>query len=384
MRVSLRSPRLPEKVKRRIRAVASPVARYGRAALDKFPFTALGVLLLAFGFVAVREFGQKRQDVVLYIVGLGALAVVGIASLMVVGAALYVGLPIRPRVLEHKRVEAGSLEKTGFSLPALSLLPLVSVDWGWLSPSAVRVEKRLLAGRFVEEVTFAERGEHERTVRRVVIEDVLGIARVAFVLDERTPRTVVPALGRPLASPLLEAFAAGDAISHPAGPPDGDLVDMRRYVVGDPMKRILWKVYARNRQLMVRLPERAISPTHRTLAFLCAGEGDEAAAAVARIAVESGALGPEWRFAADAPPPGTGDDDASDPARALTLIVRSRAARLVGGSGLRPFLERNEAWGGRCVVFAPGRPGRWLDEVLAQAKGRPGKLEVVLGVDRVQ
>ena len=207
---------------RRLRGVLRILGRAGRAALDKFPFTALGSLLLGCGWLAVREMGQKRQDVVLYVAGLGVLAVVVVAALLVVAAALYVGVPIRPRALPHSRFEAGRIEQTGFSLPSLGLLPLVSVDWDWVVPEAVRLEKRLRKGRVVEEVTFGERGEHDRTVRRVVIEDVLG-HRARRVPVQRAHAAHHPSCpGRPLASPLLEAFAAGDAVSHPAGPPDGD------------------------------------------------------------------------------------------------------------------------------------------------------------------
>ena len=384
--------------------MARAAARVFAAASDKYPFTLLGTLLAGCGVVAVREFGQKRQDVVLYVAGLGALAVALVAGLLVVVGAVVVYRGVTPRRLPTERVEAGRIVDTGFSLPSLRFTPLLSVGWRWLAPTAVRVEQRDRGGRIAEEVVFGERGEHDRTVRRIFVEDVLGIARVAFRSTDITPRVVRPALGRPLTAPLLEAYAAGDGLSHPAGPPDGDLIDMRRYAMGDPMKRILWKVYARSRTLMVRLPERAISPTERTLAYLCAGPGDEAAASIARMAVDSGALGPAWRFSADqpapqpAPPPAppiaasasaasppvaVAAPDATDAPAALSLIIRSRAARDSGGEGFGRFLDRNEAWGGRCVLFAPGRPGPWVDPVLAEIRRRPGRVEVLLGVDGV-
>lgn len=354
----------------------------GRAVADKFPLTLLGLLLVTVGLLAVRELGQRHQDVVLYVAGLGALAVVAVALVLVATTALVLRLRLRRRALGHVRLEATRPFETGYSLPALGWLPLVSLDWQWLAPEAVRVERVRRKGRFVEEATFFDRGEQERTVRRVVIEDVLGMARLAFTFAEHTPRTIVPALGRPLTTPLLEAYTGGDAISHPAGPPHGDLVDMRRYAHGDPVKRILWKVYARSRTLMVRLPERAISPTQRMLAYLVAGEGDEAAAALARLAVESGALGPDWRFGADQPE-GQAEEDTDDPARALALIVASRGARARGGAGLGSFLERAER-DGRCVVFASARAGGWLAAVEEAARRRAGRIEVVLGVDGVR
>ena len=359
--------------------------RWGRAVADKFPFTPLGVLLMVAGWLAVLEFGRKRQDLVLYVAGFGAVATIAVTFvLLLFTVALLAWKWTRLDDQPPSRVEAGKVLVTDFRLPRIYAWfpPLVLVHWDWVEPAQVLVEPRVRRGYVTEEVVFGERGEQEHTLRRIVVEDVLGLCRVAWRFSQRTPRTVLPALGRPLTSPLLEAFAGGDNISHPAGPPDGDLVDMRRYAVGDPMKRILWKVYARTRNVMVRLPERAISPTTRTLAYLCAGDGDEAAASVARLAVESDALGPEWRFAADMAE-GNLDEDASDPTRALAMIVRSREARARGGDGLGPFLERNAQWGGRCVVFASARPGRWLASVEQQARQRPGTIEVILGVDGV-
>ena len=419
--------------------------RIHRAVSDRFPFTPLGVLLAFASWLFAHELGQKHQDVVLYVVGLGALGVilvalvlvlattlvvrqklarpdarlgdrldglvplawmvlalgisavllrshpgiVGLATLILLGTVLLLVLVIRvkpPAALPHRRSDAGRLEQTDFSLPSLSLLPLVTLTWEWIEPDGVRVDLRVQKGRIVEEVTFGERGEHLETIRRVVIADVLGLVRLAFRVRQSTPRTVRPALGRQPQAPLLESFSAGDAISHPAGPPDGDLIDMRRYAVGDPMKRILWKVFARTRNLMVRLPERAIAPTRRTLAYLVTGEGDEAAAAVARMAVESDALGPEWRFSADQPEGAATSEehDATDAREALSLIIKSRDGREKSGSGLSPFLERQGTWGGRCVIFAPGRPGRWLAAIEPQIKLRPGSIEVVIGVDGIR
>ena len=427
------------------RRAGAEASRIYRFAADRFPLTPLGTLLAIAAWLFARELGQKHQDVVLYVVGLGALGVILVALVLVLSTTLVLGvklspptarLPERigaflplawmllavaiagvklrdhaglfglsvlillavvfvlavlirakaPEALPHRRSDAGRVEQTGFSLPSLSWLPLMSMTWEWVQPEAVRVELVLRKGRLVEEVTFGERGEHIQTVRRILIGDVLGLARLAFQVRQWTPRTVRPALGRQPSAPLLESFSAGDAISHPAGPPDGDLVDMRRYAVGDPMKRILWKVYARTRNLMVRLPERAIAPTRRTLAYLVTGEGDEAAAAVARMAVESEVLGPEWRFSADQPEGAatTEEHDAVDPRTALSLIVTSRGARKKSGEGLSPFLERQASWGGRCVIFAPGRRGKWLDAVEPEIKRRPGGIEVVLGVDGIR
>ena len=370
-----------------------------RAFADKFPLTLLGLLVGAAAGLALWQLGVKHQDHVLYVATAGVLAllIVLVVAVTVTAVAYHDVLARRLRATstEPVRLEAGTSIESGFAAPGLAFLPLVSVSWEWAEPTAVLVETHVRHGQLVEEVMFAERGEYPRVVRRVILGDVFGLVRLAFHVVENRPRIVNPALGRPLSTPLLDSFAGGDHLSHPLGPPDGDRLEMRRYAAGDPMKWILWKTYARARQLMVRVPERAISPTRRTLAFLVADHGDEAAAAVARLAVESGALGPDWRFSSDLPASGASTapavltvgagEDAADSRHALALIIRSHATRGHGGEGLTSFLDRQSSFGvGRCVVFAPARRGPWVELVEEQIRRQPGRFEVVLGTDGVQ
>ncbi len=367
------------------RALTEPEgARYRpsvlRRAVDLVPFTWLGALVAAGAGLGLWFVGYRHQDLVLYVAGWGVAALLALVLLVVAGtaAALRAGFRARPR--PEERVEAGVAVPTGFSLPALGWLPFVALRWEWVEPEGVTVQAVLRRGRLWEQVIHAERGEHRTTVRRVLIEDVFGLLRIGVWLVEPAQRTVLPARGRPPTAPLLQALAGGDNVSHPLGPPDGDLVEMRRYVAGDPIKRVLWKTYARTRTLMVRLPERAVAPTRRTLAYLVAGDGDEPAAALARMALDQGALGAEWRFGADG-----SSEDATRLADALSLIVKSRAARAKGGQGFAPFLERARDFGaGRCVIFAPARPGPWLQVIAEQIKKRPAGVEVVLGTDGVR
>ena len=65
---------------------------------------------------------------------------------------------------------------------------------------------------------------------------------------------------------LAAGRASGDAVSHPAGRQEGELIEMRRYGPGDPLRHVLWKTYARTRRLLVRMHERAISPRPTTAA----------------------------------------------------------------------------------------------------------------------
>ena len=191
--------------------------------------------------------------------------------------------------------------------------------------------------------------------------------------------------------PVLTSLAAGDEQAHPLGAADGDRIELRRYQPGDPARFIHWKIYARTGKLLVRQPERSLTQTTRTVAYLIAGPRDEASAAAARVALEQGALGADWLFGADGTP-----TPASDLPAALEAIVRSgdtHAKPAGDASGdthpslLEPFIQEAELRGpARIVVFAPPTPGEWvssLGSLLELAAARPGRVHVVIGVDGV-
>jgi hypothetical protein len=155
---------------------------------------------------------------------------------------------------------------------------------------------------------------------------------------------------------------------------------MRHYAPGDPIKFVLWKVFARARKLVVRTPEKAISPARQTVAYLVAFEGDEPAAGAARVAVDGGALGTDWVVGAD----GT-DQHASTRAHALEVLARSaHAPHGEAGTGLSRFLGKTTTGTvGRALVFVPARPGPWIERVLSAAAQRRGRVDFVVCTDGI-
>jgi hypothetical protein len=157
-------------------------------------------------------------------------------------------------------------------------------------------------------------------------------------------------------------------------------MEIRRYVPGDSARHILWSWYAKTRQLVVRMPERSLDRSRRVVAYLVCGDGDEPAAAVARVALEQNALGANWRFGADGT---SGVFDTLEPA--LRAICRS-GSLLDGAShcGLREFLrDPGVAGDAHCVVFAPARAGAWLPTALEILRERRGALSFVLATDGI-
>jgi hypothetical protein len=165
------------------------------------------------------------------------------------------------------------------------------------------------------------------------------------------------------------------------GVDDGDRVELRRYVPGDPARFIHWKVFGRTRKLMVRMPERALSPARRTVAYLVPGDDDDATAAAASVAIATGSLGGEWRFGADG-----SAEDTDRPDEAQEMIVRSisASARDRGGTGLRAFMQRAERAGpASAILFVPPRPGDWIARVAIEARARPSRTRIVIGTDGI-
>jgi|LNFM01.1.fsa_nt_gb hypothetical protein len=353
------------KIVARLKTALARVASLARRVVDPFPFTPLGIAVLAGGGSAFYFLGVKRVDLVVLAMSGVALAVGVLCTVAVSLTALALKLSLRRSLAKESGtlpLECGFPSRVGFSLSSLWWIPFVSVSWRWLSPiatvRAVRERRRLF-----EESTPARRGLYDNVVRRIEVRDPFGLARCAFrVTDPRAVRAL-PSVGSLKRVEVVRTLAPGEDISNPNGGPDGERADMRAYAPGDPIKFVLWKVFARTGDLVLRAPERAFSPAKQTTAYLVTGVGDEAAAGVARLLVETNSLGSKWVLGADG-----SDEDARGPQQAMELIARSGATRPEDGAlGLGGFLKRHATSGGRIVVIVPAVPGPWLDRARAAA-----------------
>jgi hypothetical protein len=343
------------------------------------PPTPAGIAVGACSAVALFRFGLGRLDLILFVMGCLGLALAGLSVVVVAVVALVLGLRLRPRTGEARRVEAESPFRTGFVAPPTWFVPLVRCGWEWEEPEGSEVLPAPGLGGVAEDVVAKGRGVHARIVRRIVVEDAFGLSRLAFRVIETAELVVLPNAGQLRQMPVVRSLAGGDDVPHPLGLPEGDRVDMRRYAPGDPVRLVLWKTFARTRQLLVRVPERALVPARRTVGYLVAGSGDEPSAAAARVAVESGALGRDWVFGADGAPAATAVLD-----EALRCIAASAASKGDGALGLDRFLREADRFGSaRVVLFVPPRAGPWIDRVIAVAARRPGGVEAVVGIDGV-
>lgn len=353
-----------------------------RRTLDVFPLTGLGLAVAVLGAVALRWLAYGRLDLVVLVLGYAMLALTGLAVLAV--TVTVVAFKMMPR----REVDSGVLllethtsAPTDFILPSLRWVPLVQARWEWERPEGLaRVETERDGGVLREWVVAADRGRYAGIMRRIVIEDAFGLARLALRRRESRAVDVLPHPGALRSMPVLTSLTGGDDQPHPMGIEQGDRLELRRYVPGEPARFIHWKVYGRTRKLMVRKPERALTPSRRTAAFMVAGAEDDASAAVARVAVERGLLGEDWVFGSDACMEGTGDREP-----ALAALMRSNEWRERAGEGLERFLGHASKQGPVSVVlFVPPTPGPWLQRVLALARDRRRAVHFVIGTDGAQ
>ena len=342
-----------------------------------FPVTPLGLAVAGGSYWLSFHYGLEKMDRLLMTGGLVAVGVVGLttAAVLLVGVGLWLSAR-RSRAGAEFRLQTGATTATGLSLPSLGWLPLIQVRLLWEEPRQVEVTlERGPGGRSHELIRPRSRGEVRRVVRRLLVNDLFGFCRFGLAwttedyLHIRPSRVTVTAH-------VMSRFLGGDYLSHPEGQPEGEMIELRRYVHGDPMRHVVWKAFARTRKLLVRTPEVAINPRPSAAAYLVAGTGDEPAASAGRFFVEQGLLGEDFLFCADGATAATGD-----PADALEQIITSVEHRRAGAAGLGRFVRSlDNQRRANTVLFVPPEPGKWLDAVEQAAALIPGA-QVITALD---
>jgi hypothetical protein len=356
-----------------------PVLVAWRWLVPLWPLSWRGVFalpLLAVSWWLLRG-AHMRMDRVMFAITLGGMLLMGCVMLLVALTSLRLRFRREPLGDTPWQIVAGTPIRTGYHVGWLGWNPLLRIELAWEKPEDVSVELVGDGCRLVEEVTPGCRGLGGEVVRRITVQDVFGLVRFRFRRICAQEFSIQPYPGQVREMPALNQYLAGDEEGHPEGSPQGDPIDMRRYAPGDPMRLVLWKVFARTRRLVVRTPERAFTRSVRTMSCFIAGDGDEAAAGIVRAVLERGLLGPQFLFGADGSPTLT-----KTVPEALMQLVRSVNHRREGAANLDRLLEQAESLGtSACVMFVPPRPGDWLDRVAAAMGRHRGPFAVIVGVE---
>jgi hypothetical protein len=351
---------------------------------EHFPLTLQGVFALGLALMLLRVLGYGAMDLVVFALAVCAIAILVFCLLCVIIGGVLMQFRVRQHLQNNSawrnlHLEAGFPNESGFDLQSVGMFPLIRVSWRVIYPDYIetRVIHSTTASLMLEELIPLRRCRTDRLVRLFTVSDVLGLCQYRWRQAQSTHLLALPRSNTLRSLPLLRSLTAEDGLPSPSGSPEGDRVEIRPYVPGDSVRNIMWKVYARTRELNVRLPERSVFHSNRTLAYLLSGPDDEAAAAVARVAVESGVLGDDWAFSAD----GT-ETPCSEVREALEAIAGSRAIDTPYAYGLDNFLTASAAQGGtHCIVFAAAKAGPWIG-ALKQTIGRyKGRFSLVLATD---
>lgn len=378
MRGQARNGRIgPSTVYELMQRLYRKVARAARHIQPHIPFTLAGITVFGLALLALQSFGYRRMDLVVFALSVCAISIVIFCLLIVIVSGLILRRRLAPHLnqgLHLIRAEAGHPNETGLVLPPLKWLPLVTVQWQIVAPDPIptRPVADPVSGELVEEITPQYRCLSREITRLFIVRDVLGLCRFAWRDTRPHSLQVLPRTGHLRQLPALRSLDAEDGIPNPGGRPEGDRMDIRRYTAGDSVRDIMWRVYARNRHLNVRLPEKSLFHSERTLAYLITSDHDEAAAGVARFALAHGALGSSWVLGVD----GTADT-AQTVSAALPLIAQSRAATHYG---LDAFLQQQSSQTA-CVLFAPATAGPWTDALERTFRQHPGPFTLILATD---
>jgi len=344
------------------------------------PLTPLGLLAVPILIWLYRAYAVRRQDKIFLAACVCGLGLIVLQTAIVLLTALWLKLR-RESGAGRLELETGVPLRTGHRLGLVRWNPLVKIEVEWLEPAGVAATFVPVGNDIVEEATASDRGVFSQIVRRYRISDIFGVSRFYVTRRVAQPIVVRPSGGKVHGLQVIPQDVAGDQLSDPRGAARGDLVEMREYNPGDPLKLVLWKHFARSGKLLVRQPERAVSATQKTLAYLVAGDADDATAGVARAVFEQRFLGSDFLFAAD------GDEKpTSETQTAIERIVQSSAARRHGGDALGRFLGKGAKHGiDACVLFVPNRIGPWLERVVEHLSKKTGPCRVMIGMDgRIQ
>ena len=202
-------------------------ARRLRPVLDLFPATGAGLAVLVLCAAGFWFLGVLHKDVVL-------LPVAAAVALLVVGMVLAVGLgaALTARTLKDARfddaflrLEANYRRRTGVRLTP-PLLPFIELSWQWLHPPQAEVHMASRWREVQEEVLPRHRCLVEGLTRRVQIQDVLGMARVAWSWTRPSRVMVLPDRGRLDQATVLHSLVGGEDYPDPYGDAHGDRVEM--------------------------------------------------------------------------------------------------------------------------------------------------------------
>lgn len=327
-----------------------------------FPLTWLSIVLGCVIYYAWFREATAHANQILYAgILLWIFAFVVILLICILTAILVFVVTRRANrgLLLEAKTSAGAHLESEYRVFCPFFMPFVAIDIEMVPSSIQRVEKRSPLWSS-EKLMPVERGRHHSLRRNVIVHDIFGLTEIRFPMFQKSSLVVEPAKSNYHVS-AFQTRTSGDGYSHPEGDPRGELIEMRRYQAGDPLRLVLWKVFARSRKLVVRAPEPAIVDEKDMFVYFISGSDDEPSASLARAFLEGIGLDKsnEMNFAADGAKRLVDNENEG-----ISDLVDSIVHRERGGQDLltiAPLVSQGAM--AHCYLLVPSKPGKWLDFV---------------------
>ncbi len=340
------------------------------------PFSWLGLILLGIDLALWKYYVSGHQDFVILVLSVGIALLMSISLIQIVIAIILFFFQYRQtHHLQSIYGITGQSFWTGYALKRLILLPSIEYRVTWLNPQYIVASFSQKGSKNYEYVFATRRIDYHQVTRRIYLEDMLGLVKFYYDFTLQQKLEILPNTQDISPHQTLQLFTMGDEISHPSGEPVGDYLEMRRYHPGDSINRILWKVYARSKKLLVRTPERAIAHRKKTYAYFISNPQDEPSAQSAWFSLEKGLLGEQYFFATDAH--GLPTDLKSE---ALSQVLASAQSEHDPQWMEQFFFANPETKNCNCVIFAPPTKGEWINVVKRLAQHNSQGVYVLMSI----
>jgi len=150
--------------------------------------------------------------------------------------------------------------ETPFRLPGWSHFIPLRFSLSWESPDSNQMFVRVEIKNGVELCMGETRGHLTSFRRALSLSDAWGLVTCVLYGPVLSADIRIKPHHLKLAPPLFNPGSSGGMDSASEGRREGDLTDFRRYQIGDPLQRVLWKLSERNGgDLLVRQYELAMS-----------------------------------------------------------------------------------------------------------------------------
>lgn len=347
---------------RSLRQIAKYVARGIRKTKGYFPITWTGIIFLCLAYVVWYGEVTKHYNQILYASVSWLLAVFVFVFVITMIGVLLVSVVTRRsnrHIPELNTVETGQRLQSGYRIYRPAYLPFIQIEV-CVQPDAPFVARYDRKKNWIyETVTLTTRGRYERLVRTITVRDMFGISAVTF--DHEAPfNAEIRPCSTVFDSIQFAARASGEGYSFPTGDAKGELVEMRRYQAGDPLRYILWRVFARSRKLLVRAPEPAVVEEQEMFLYFIAGQKDDDSASLTRSFLTTFAESDtDLHFCADG-----SNRVVHNAVDGVDDVIESVRHRAHGAENMLDMIKRIPVQASRhCFMMVPQMPGPWLDHV---------------------